>query len=112
MRISPWESTQACPGQFVFPTLDINEVVVAVKELNINYPPVRKLKSSLSRSWLGFFLWIFFFKRTDLQAARLCPDKCASIYNWSGLKSDVLFITDKSHGKPSHPLAGSFFLTN
>ena len=42
----------------------------------------------------------------------ISTDTDSSIYNWSSLKTDVLYFADEGRGKTWHPLADLFFLTN
>ena len=54
----------------------------------------------------------FSIECADVKPARLFPDTDSSIYNCSGLTTDVLYFADEGKGKTSHPLADLFFVTN
>ncbi len=61
---------------------------------------------------LGFYENEFTIQCSQLEPARLFPGDDSSICDTSFLRQDVLYYADERNGKPTHPLADIFFITD
>jgi hypothetical protein len=61
---------------------------------------------------LNFYEDVFTIQCSQLAPARLFPGDDSSICDTSFLRQDVLYYADERNGKPIHPLADIFFITD